>query len=92
MTEMNISTKQKQTYRENRLAVAKSGGWGGKDREFGISRYKLLYIGQINNKVLLYSTENHIQYPVTNHNVKEYKTRYTCIIESFCSTAEINTT
>ena len=25
-------------------------------REFGISRYRLLYIGWINNKVLLYST------------------------------------
>ena len=46
----------------------------------------------INNKVLMYITGNYIQHPVTNHNEKEYKTRYTCIIESFCSTAEINTT
>ena len=46
---------------------------GGKDWELGISRYKLLYIGWINNKVLLYSTGNCIQYPVINHNGKEYE-------------------
>ena len=44
---------------------------GGKDWEFGISRCKLLYIGCINNKVLLYGTGNYIQYPVINHNGKE---------------------
>ena len=47
-------------------------GWGGINQEFGISRYKLLYIKQINNKVLLYSTGNYIQYSVINHNKKEY--------------------
>ena len=41
--------------------------------EFGISRYKLLYRKQINNKVLLYSTGNYIQYPVINYNGKEYE-------------------
>ena len=62
------------------------------DWEFGINRCKLLYIGWINNKVLLYSTGNYIQYPVTNHNGKEYEKVYICITESFCCTAEINTT
>ena len=47
-------------------------GWGGMEWEFGISRCKLLYIGWINNKALLYSTGNSIQYPVINHNGKEY--------------------
>ena len=43
-----------------------SGRAGGRwmDREFGISRCKLLYIEWINNKVLLYSTGNYIQYSV----------------------------
>ena len=41
--------------------------------EFGISRCKLLYIGWVNSKVILYSTENYIQYSVINHNEKEYK-------------------
>ena len=58
---------------ENRLVVAKGEGvGGGMDWEFGMSRCKLLYIGWINNKVLLYSTETYIQYPVTNHHRKEY--------------------
>ena len=50
---------------ENRLVVAKGREVGGKHWEFGISRGKLVYIGWINNKVLLYSTGNYIQYPVT---------------------------
>ena len=41
------------------------------DWESGTSRCKLLYIKWINNKVLLYSTGNYIQYPVINHNGKE---------------------
>ena len=48
---------------------------GGKDWEFGMSRHKLLYTGWINNKVLLFSTGNYIQYPVKNHNRKEYLKR-----------------
>ena len=46
-------------------------GEGRIDWEFGISRFKLVRIGLINNKVLLYSTGSYIQYPVINHNGKE---------------------
>ena len=49
------------------------GAGGGMDWEFGISRCKLLYIEWTNNKVLLYSTGNYIQYPVINQNGKEDK-------------------
>ena len=38
--------------------------------EFGISRCKLGYVGWINNKVLLYSRGNYIQYPEINYNGK----------------------
>ena len=59
---------------ENRLVVAKGeGGGGGTEWEFGVSRFTLLYIEWINNKVLLYSTENYIQSPMINYNGKEYK-------------------
>ena len=51
-------------------------GGGGMDWEFRISRGKLLYIGWINNKVLLYSTKIYSQYPVTNRNRKEYEKEY----------------
>ena len=74
------------------------GAGGGMDWEFGISRCKLLYVEWINNKVILYSTGNYIQYPVINHNGKEYEREceyvciYVCVTESLCCTAEINTT
>ena len=67
---MNLFTEQKQTHIENRPCGCQGRG-GGKDWEFAISRYKLLYIEWINNKVLLYSTGNYIQYPVINQNSKK---------------------
>ena len=45
----------------------------GLEWEVGFSRFKLLQMAWINNKVLLHSTENCIQYPMINHNGKEYK-------------------
>ena len=42
------------------------------DWEFRVSRCKLLHTEWINSKDLLYSTGNYIQYPVINHNGKEY--------------------
>ena len=90
MTQMNLSTKQTHRHREQTCGCQVRGGldWG-----FGISRCKLLYIEWINNKVLLYSTGNYIQYPVINHNGKNMKKNvYICITESICCTAEINTT
>ena len=52
------------------------GVGGGMDWEVGVSRYELLYIGWINNKVLLYSIGSYIQYPEINHNGKEYFKKY----------------
>ena len=52
--------------------VAKGEDGGRMDWEFGISRCKLVYLEWINNNVLLYRTGNYIQYPVINHNGKEY--------------------
>ena len=81
--------------RENRLVVAKrEGGGRGMDWEFGIGRCKLLHVGWINNKVLLKSTGNYIQYPVINDNGKEYEKEcmYISTTESCCCPAEINTT
>ena len=58
------------------LWLPRGRGQGELDWEFGTSRCKLLYIGWINNKTLLYTTGNYIQYPVINHNGKEYKKEY----------------
>ena len=58
------------------MVVKGEGYGGGMEWEFGISRCKPVYIERINNKVLLYSTGNYIQYPVINHNGKEYEKGY----------------
>ena len=43
-----------------------------------------IYIKWINNMVLPYSTENHIQCPMISHNGKEYqKNTYICICQYF---------
>ena len=73
VTQMNLCTKQKQTQTwRTGLWLPRGRGCGGRlDREFGVSRCKLLHMEWINNKVLLYSTGNYIQYPIINHNGKE---------------------
>ena len=63
----------------------------------------ILHMEWINNSVLLYSTGTYVQYPVINHNGKEYIKNvkkmysyiYVCdsyIDKSLCCIAEINTT
>ena len=68
MTQMNLSMKQKQTHRHREQTCGCQGGGGGGrlDWEAGVNRCKLSYIKWINNKVLLYSTGNYIQYPTIN--------------------------
>ena len=73
MTQINISTKQKQTHRHRGQLWLLRGRESGGRNGVGVSRCKLVYIEWINNKVLLYRTGNYIQYPVINHNGKEYK-------------------
>ena len=52
------------------------------DWEFRISRCKLSYIEWVNNRVLLYSMGNYIQYPVLIHNGKVYEKIHICIFYS----------
>ena len=73
---MNLFMKQKRTYRRREETCGCQGGEGVGEgsMEFGISRCKPLYMGRINNKVLLLaSTRNCTQYPMINHNGKKYK-------------------
>ena len=47
---------------ENRLVVAKrAGGGSGMDREFEVSRCKLLHLEWMGNGALLYSTRDCVQ-------------------------------
>ena len=59
---------------ENKFMVTK-GVWcgGGINWEIGINIYALLYVKQITNKDLLYSTGNSTQYSVMTHMGKESK-------------------
>ena len=74
MAQMNLSTKQKETHTQREQTVVakveevrERGGLG-----VGVSRCQLLYLKWINNKVLLNSIKNYSQYPMINHNGKEY--------------------
>ena len=89
---MKISMKEKQINRRREQTVVAQGGGdaGGRDWQFGISRHKLLYIRQINDKVLLYIPRNYVQYPVIDHMERNMKKMY--ITEPLCYTAEMNTT
>ena len=94
-TYKNLSVEQKETLRhgEQSGGCQWGGGWDGVEWKVEV-RCKLLEIGWITNKILLHSTGNYIQYPMTKHNVKK-NTKYNvymCINESLFYTAKINTT
>ena len=88
---MNLSMKQKQTHRHRELTCGCQKG--EQEREAGVSKCKLLHLGQKATLPAVYSTGNYIQDPEIDHNGKEYFLKE-CIyrIESLCRTAEINTT
>ena len=64
-----------QTQKTN-LWLPKEKDGRGISQELVISGYKVLYIRQINNKVLLYSTGKYIQYLIINHSGKEHEKEY----------------
>ena len=71
---MNLSTKQKWSYRCRKQTYGYQGvRGGGINWEIGIDIYTLLYIKQISNKDLLYSTGNSTQYSVMAYMEKESK-------------------
>ena len=76
---------------ENGLVAKGKRVEGGMEWEAEVRRCKLLYIERI-NKILLYSTENYIQYPVINHKENKYLKKNVNITQSLCCTTVINTT
>ena len=76
---MNLFTKQKQTHRHRTQTYGyqrgKVGG-GGINQESGINIHTLLYIKQMNNKDLVYSTGNYTQCLVITYNGKESEKEY----------------
>ena len=55
------------------MADQEEGKWRKNGLGLGFSRCKLLYREWINNRVLLYSTGNYIQYPLINLMEKNIK-------------------
>ena len=72
---MNSSTKLKETHSYKKHIFGCQGGSGGEgwEWEVGVSRGKLPCAVWINDKVLLFSTGDYIQDPVTSRNGKEYE-------------------
>ena len=66
---MNLSTEQKQTHGRREQTFGCQGGEGesGMDWEFGVSRWKLLHLEWISNKILLYSAGSYVQSLVMEH-------------------------
>ena len=91
--ELNYKTETDAQTQKTNLWLPK--GKGGDKLEHGINKCTLPYIKQINNKDLLQSTGNYIQYLVINYNGKESEKKnimHICITESLCCTPETNTT
>ena len=75
MTQMNLFTKQKQIHRHREKTCGCQGGGGWGRDGLGVWDWQMQTIIYRMDKQL-YSTGNYIQYPVTNHNGKEYEKEY----------------
>ena len=75
MIQMNLFTKQKQNHRCRKQTYSYQGVRGGAriNWEIGTDIYTLLYIKQITNKDLVYSTGKSTQYSVMAYMGKESK-------------------
>ena len=69
----SMGQKQNQAHRDETSGCQGERGGRGLDGELEISRCKLVCIERTNNKFLLYSTGNYIQYSVIKHNGKYEK-------------------
>ena len=93
---MNLQNKNWLTDLKIKLMVTKGETWEENTSQYtGIDIYTLLYINQITNKNLMYSTGNSTQYSVKIYVGKESEKKmdiYIYITDSFCYTPETNTT
>lgn len=72
-TEKPICETERDSRRRAQTCGCKGGEvWGRMDWEGGMADVSYYIRNGQMNKVLLYNTENHIQYPMINHNCKEY--------------------
>ena len=77
------------------MVATAEGEGSGVDREFGVSRCKLLHLERKSSEVLLYSTGHCVQSLGIDNDGKEYKKIiyvYIHMTVSLCCIAEIGTT
>ena len=72
---MNLSTKQTELQMQKTNLWLAAGRGGEINWEVGMDIHRLLYIKQITNKNLLYSTKKSTQYSAMAYMVKESKTK-----------------
>ena len=92
MAQMNLSTEQTLLGHREQTCGCQGEGQGSRMYwEFQVSRCNLLHFEWISNEVLVYSTGNHIQSLVMEHDGRYYgkKNVCLCLIGSLCHTAEI---
>ena len=65
--------------RETESQIQRTDLWLPRERGLRLTDGSFYNIEWINSKVLLYITENYMQYLMINHNRKEYKKGYICI-------------
>ena len=75
MIQTNLFTRQKSTHRIKEQTYGYQGEEcsGGKDWEFGIDMYTLLYLNRLTKKNVLYSLRNSAQYSVITQMWKEFE-------------------
>ena len=90
---MNLSTKQKQTHRYREQTCGCEEGGGGRDGSGVCGQQMQTIIYRMHKQQgPTVQHRNYIQYPIINHNGKEYVCVYIYITESLCHTPETNTT
>ena len=68
--QMSKPAKQEQTHKQKQSWLPRRRG--GEDREFGVSRGKLLQTGRISSRALLCRAGSSVQHPVISHHGTEY--------------------
>ena len=76
---MNVYKKQTRRHRKQIMVMKGEKGGDEINQAFGINRYTVLYIKQITNKDLWFSTGNYTQYFVTIYKRKESGKQCVCI-------------
>ena len=72
MTQMNLHEAENDSQREQNCGSKKEGKWGGNGLRVWDQRIQAIIYRMDKHKILLDITGNHIQYPMINHNGKEY--------------------